>query len=409
MSETVIDMPPTPERELRILYQFCGAGDMRGGVQDAVNSMGGYMQSQGHHAEVFIGTADSQERTREIFHNFESHNLLVLGGDNHYTTGNKSQNPLGGLILPSLVREAFDVVNPDIVHIQSPWMPHMGGLVLGAARRADVPTIGTWHIHSTELKTNALLTAGRIANKRVINDLDAMIVVSDAAEQHMRKKYKYKGDVHKITNGIDVDYFADAQPFEIDELFKGYDPSENYIISFVGRPDERKGLSELIKATAALKQWVPNIQLVIGSSGPDLEERKQLARELGVDNITHFLGDIDNDTKARLYASSDIAALPAMYGESQGIVLLEAMAAGAKVVMGGDNPGYRGVLGEVDCDDMVLVDPTNAGDFAKRMQTILEGTDLSAHIHEQQQFLVQKYDISVVGQQVLDLYKQIAA
>ena len=398
-------MSVNPE-QLSVLYQFCGAGDMRGGVQDAVNTMGGYMKNAGHDIDVFIGTADDPDQVAVNFSNFAEHQRSVLGGGNHYTSENGSQNPLGDVVMPGFIKQAFSEVGPDLVHIQAPWMPHIGGLVLGAARRADVPAIATWHIHSEERKVNAALHASRVINHGVIKNLAAMIAVSQPAEDHMRKTYKYDGPVHQIPNSIDVPAFANAKPFETDKLFKGYDPGNNFIISFVGRPDPRKGLGELLQATASLRKKQPDIQLVIGGNGPELDEYRKLARELGVADIAYFLGEISNEAKARLFASSDIAALPAMYGESQGIVLLEAMAAGARVVIGGDNPGYRSVLGEIDASDIVLVDPRNSGKFAKTMAAALDPT-LRANIFEQQQKLVQKYDTAVVGQRILDLYKSI--
>lgn len=408
MLSTVPDLPPSPEQELKILYQFCGAGDMRGGVQDAVNNTAGYMRTQGHGVAAFIGSAEDPEQTHKIFDKFSPNSLVVLGDKNNTTFANDSQNQIGSITWPSKFEELLAANKPDVIHIQSPWKPYIGGFLLGAARRmGDIATVGTWHIHSEETKMKWLMRASRAANWRVIQDLDAMIVVSDAAEDYMRQSYGYKGPVHNIPNSVDVDFFANARPFEPDEPFEGYDPVNNKIISFVGRPDPRKGLGELIEAVSILRRKEPNIQLIIGSHGPNLDDYKQLARVFGVNKITHFLGDIDDHEKARLFASSDIAALPAKHGESQGIVLLEAMAAGAKVVMGGDNPGYRGVLGEVDPDEMVLTDPTNAVEFAEKMRTLLDGTCLSAHIHEQQQFLVQKYDIAAVGQRVLEVYRSV--
>lgn len=407
MLDFVTDSRQNPEQELRILYQFCGSADTRGGVQDAVNSIGGYVSDAGHHAHVFAGTADDRSRANDIFNNFNPANLHVLGGKNRSMTGNGSQNQLGSLIGLDRIRAEFSAVNPNIVHVQAPWMPHIGGLVLGAARRADVPAIATWHIQSDELKTNLALKASRIANWRVIRDLDAMVVVSEAAEQHMRQTYNYQGDIYRIPNAIDVDFFATAEPFEPNEPFKGYDPINNKIISFLGRPDPRKGLGELLDAVSVLQKKEPNIQLLIGSSGPELDDYKELARVFGISKITHFLGDVSDADKARLFASSDIAALPAKYGESQGIVLLEAIAAGAKVVIGGDNQGYRGVLGEIEPSDMVLTDPTRTAEFGNKLATLLDSPMLSAHIHEQQQWLVKRYDIPVIGQRVLDLYQSI--
>jgi phosphatidylinositol alpha-mannosyltransferase len=95
-----------------------------------------------------------------------------------------------------------------------------------------------------------------------------------------------------------------------------------------------------------------------------------------------------------------------LYGESFGIVLIEAMAAKAGVVLAGDNPGYRSVLGK---QPQLLFNPSDKYSFAVRLQEMLENRKLHDQLHQWQQDEVKQYDINIVGQQVLELYSEAIA
>lgn len=391
----------------RILYQFCGAGDMLGGVQDYTNTLAGYMAEQDLEPHVFIGSADNQVVARDIFRNFDADDIHILGGKNHFRTGNGSRNPLGSLISRQTLESELVSTRPDLVHVNAPWMPHIGGRVLRMAQKASLPTVATYHIASEEPKTNYAVRAGGLVDYLPKQRLDAMIAVSDPAEDHLRRVYGYKDDVRVISNGVDVDWFAEAKPFEANEPYEGYDPDSRKTIVFVGRADPRKGLGELLQAVNILRHDEPDIQVIVCSGQDGLATHKDYVATEGMGNVVHFAGRVDDAEKARWFASADIAALPALGGESQGIVLMEAMAAGAHVTMGGDNPGYRSVLGELE-NNLVLVDPRRPYEFADKLKTVLNSPCEAMDIHVQQQNLVHaKYDSQVTSARVLSVYRSL--
>jgi phosphatidylinositol alpha-mannosyltransferase len=119
-----------------------------------------------------------------------------------------------------------------------------------------------------------------------------------------------------------------------------------------------------------------------------------------------FLGYIKEDEKAKLLNSAAIACFPSLYGESFGIVLIEAMAAGSGVVLGGNNPGYISVL---EARPKLLVNPKNASEFADRLGELLANNTLAKQLHEWQNKTVKQYDIEVVGPQILEVYNQAIA
>jgi phosphatidylinositol alpha-mannosyltransferase len=175
---------------------------------------------------------------------------------------------------------------------------------------------------------------------------------------------------------------------------------------FLGRLVQRKGCEQLIVAFANLSRRIPEAELVIAGTGPQREKLKKLTKASGLEGRISFLGYIDEKDKPGLLASADIACFPSLYGESFGIVLLEAMAAGAGVVLGGDNPGYRSVLG--DQPDL-LIDPADTDAFTGKLEQLLEDRRLHRRLHKWQSEAVKQYDIEVVGPKVVDLYRSSIA
>ena len=117
----------------------------------------------------------------------------------------------------------------------------------------------------------------------------------------------------------------------------------------------------------------------------------------------HFAGYVSEAEKANFLASADIAVFPSISGESFGIVLVEAMAAGAGVVLGGNNPGYRSVLGQ---QPYLLFDPKDTNAFSEQLRLFVEDNSLRDKMHAWQEEAVQQYDIAVVGEQVVSIYKR---
>jgi phosphatidylinositol alpha-mannosyltransferase len=173
----------------------------------------------------------------------------------------------------------------------------------------------------------------------------------------------------------------------------------------LGRLVERKGAASLLKAVAVLAH---NLQesdwrLLIAGDGPQRAKLEQQAVKLGIGGHTTFLGRIDEADKADVLASADLAIFPALSGESFGIVLIEAMAAGAGVVVGGDNPGYRSVLGAWP-ETLVDPQPAAAAGFARQLQHLLHNDALRQRLHAEQAKAVRQYDVTAVGIKLLRYY-----
>ena len=227
-----------------------------------------------------------------------------------------------GQIGSMLDRERFDVL-----HFHEPFVPFLSLFLL---RESNSVNIATFHAFggfspSYEFGSRALRGyAGRLHGR---------IAVS-AAARHFIDRF-FPGDYKVIPNGVDVGRYANAVP-----LARWQDGTPNVL--FVGRHEPRKGLLDLLKAHRTLRQAGFGSRLLVVGSGPQEREARRYVLTRGLQGV-EFLGRVSDDEKAQLFRTADVYVSPATGGESFGIVLLEAMAAGTPIVCS-DIHGYKGVV-----------------------------------------------------------------
>lgn len=205
----------------------------------------------------------------------------------------------------------------DVVHVHEPLVP---GPALTALLSADAPVIGTFH-RAGASTAYALLKPIAV---RIANRLRVRVAVSEDAR---RTAFDGIGGEYRVLfNGIDVERFAGAEPW----------PTNGPTIFFFGRHESRKGLAVLLEARHALAD---DVTFWIGGSGPETDALKA---KTGDDPRVQWLGRISDAELASRLAGADVACLPSLHGESFGVVLVEAMAAGTAIVAS-ELPGYRAV------------------------------------------------------------------
>ena len=259
----------------------------------------------------------------------------------------------------SQARELLDRERFDVLHFHEPFVPFLSLVLL---RESQSVNIGTFHAYGG---WSPAYEFGSRAMGGYADRLHGRIAVS-AAARHFIDRY-FPGDYKVIPNGVDAERFRRSVP-----LARWQDGTRNLL--FVGRFEPRKGLLDLLKAYRVLRKTGCHCRLLVVGGGPqEREARRYVAtrRLVGVE----FLGRVSDDEKTQLFRTADVFVAPATGRESFGIVLLEAMAAGAPIVAS-DIHGYKGVLRRGR--EGLLVPPHEPKQLAASISRILEDRDLAA-------------------------------
>ncbi|HVV18819.1 MAG TPA: glycosyltransferase family 4 protein [Pseudonocardiaceae bacterium] len=278
----------------------------------------------------------------------------------------------------------------DVLHLHEPTAPSLSMLAL---MEADGPIVATFH---TSTPRSRALLAFQPFLQPFLEKITARIAVSALARrvqvQHLG------GDAVEIPNGVDVGFYADSEPLP------GF-TRDGTTVGFVGRFTEpRKGMDVLLRALRRLLPEFGDLRvLVVGRGEPD-----DLRRAAGPDLADRLvlLGQADDVTKARAMRSMDVYCAPNTGGESFGMILTEAMAAGAPVVAS-DIDAFRRVL-----DDGRLGVLAPVGDDAALADAIgglLVDKDRRAALAEAASGRVAAYDWTIVATQVLRVYETAIA
>ena len=223
----------------------------------------------------------------------------------------------------------------DLVHVQTPFAAHYAGLRLAKAR--GIPCIATYHTHFEEylfhyvrfLPKSALRLAARALARRQCNALDAVVVPSQPMAATLRD-YGVAKPLHVIPTGLPESQFlrGDGQRFR-----ETWDIApERKVALFVGRAAFEKNIGFLLEMTALARRQRPNLMLVIAGEGPALPALRRQAAALGIEDHVRFVGYLPRDGALRdCYAAANVFTF-ASHTETQGLVLLEAMAIGLPVL-----------------------------------------------------------------------------
>lgn len=271
---------------------------------------------------------------------------------------------------------------PDVIHVHEPMAPTPGWEACSAS--PAIPVVGTFHAYATSPITNNL---GNLAGAwRRFNRLHARIAVSEAAAWTGRRFFG--GHYRIIPNGVHVDpALAPKAP-----RLEG-DPLK---IAFVGQAVERKGLEVLLPAFEALRDHVPVQLTIVGASARDIEPL--LLDPRGVT----ALGKVDDAAKTAILRGADVLCAPALGGESFGMVLTEAFAAGTPVVAS-DIAGYRDVVR--DGADGVLVPRADPTALATTLRELALDPARTAAMGAEAARSAQRFAWPRVTEQVLGVYE----
>lgn len=298
--------------------------DQPDGVQQYVLSIRDWLVSMGHDVHFIVG-----ETHRTDIPNVHSVARNVTVAFN----GNKMSIPLWAhrrKLKQLLAEHSFDVL-----HVQAPYHPLMAQQIIRLAP-STTAVVSTFHI----LPYGRLASIGTkllgILLRPSLSRIDTCLAVSSSAAAFAERCFRLPHSVSP--NVFDYDRFARASPL-------AQYSDDRITILFLGRLVERKGCRLLLEAIAGLdRATLPSFRVVICGKGQQLSELQSFVANNNLADCVEFVGFVSEDDKPSYYASAELAIFPSISGESFGIVLLEAMAAGSAAVLAGNNPGYATVM-----------------------------------------------------------------
>ncbi len=353
-----------------------------GGVQEHVQYQSEILRKRGH--EVTILTP----RPRKITNAEAPDNVVFLGGSTRIKTPSATSAEISMTIDNDAIEAAL-ASDYDVVHVHEPLVPVAARQILSRAEGRAL-RVGTFHAALPgNMFGKSLVGTYKTYARAVLPHVDVITAVSPAAIGYIDEFTSLP--INYIPNGIHSD------SFDIPKQKR-----DQNIILFLGRLEKRKGARQTIKAFAKLKKTKPKAKLKIAGDGPLRRSLEQYVEDKNIKDV-EFLGFIDNKKKLKLLSTCGIYTSPALYGESFGIVLAEAMAAGAPIVAH-SNDGYKWVL--KGTGRLSLVDCTDVEAYAERMQLMLEDNDLRELWQNWAHEYVKQFDYEKVVDAYEKLYKK---
>jgi phosphatidylinositol alpha-mannosyltransferase len=362
-----------------------------GGVTRHIEALQGELAALGHDVRV-LSPVDPADRLSARLHRGavpqerELPEWLVplgrtVGFPANGAVSNLSSTPYGVTTL----RRELEHGGYDVVHLHEPVAPT---LAWDALMSSPAPLVATFHCYSANALTNGVAVA--MGARRRMNRLRVRIAVSEAAAWTGQRFFG--GRYRIIPNGVAVPEHVRAEASE---------PGRPLRIVFVGQAVERKGLPVLLRAFEALREHVPAELTLVGAT-PDEVEPLLLDGRQGIT----VLGRVDDDTKVRALRDADVLAAPSLGGESFGMVLTEAFAAGTPVVAS-DIAGYAGVV--TDGVDGVLVPRGDAAALGEALRALALDSTRRLELARNAAQTAQRYAWPRVAAEVLEAYEDAVA
>ncbi|MCR3723088.1 MULTISPECIES: glycosyltransferase family 4 protein [Prauserella salsuginis group] len=355
--------------------------DVPGGVQGHVVDLAKALRNRGHAVSV-LAPADEDAELPDFVHPAGRSLAIPYNGS--------VARLQFGPVSYARVRRWLRDNRFDVLHLHEPAAPSLSLLAL---KVADGPIVATFHTSTPRSRT---LSAFQPVLRPLLEKITARIAVSALARRVQVEHLG--GDAVEIPNGVDVPSFARARPLE------GY-PRAGGTVGFVGRYTEpRKGMGVLLEALRGVVAGLPEVRLLVAGRGEADTLRRQAGRELA--GHLELLGQVDDETKARVLRSVDVYCAPNTGGESFGMILTEAMAAGAPV-LASDLDSFRRVLDDGRAG--VLTPTGDAAALGGELRQLLTDPDRRARLSAAGTDRVALYDWRTVVTQVLRVYETAIA
>jgi phosphatidylinositol alpha-mannosyltransferase len=353
-----------------------------GGVQEHVTQQAAILKKRGHEVTIITPRPRAQSKYKKAPSGFTYLGVSARIKAPHATSADVSM---------SLDIEAIDDVlddKYDVIHVHEPLSPIAARQFLSRAEGRAL-RVGTFH---AALPGNALgkslVATYKSYARGVLPHVDVITAVSPAAVGYINSYTELP--INYIPNGIDASMY---QPKSIER--------DRNLILFIGRLEKRKGARQLIHAFSILKLTKPEARLVICGDGPLRQSLENYVENLDLKDV-EFKGFIEDKKKLELLNTCSVYSSPALYGESFGIVLAEAMAMQAPIVCH-PNDGYKWVM--QGTGRLSLVDCKNQHAYADRLQLLMEDDELRVVWQKWAKDYVKQFNYEKIVTKYEKLYK----
>jgi phosphatidylinositol alpha-mannosyltransferase len=349
--------------------------DTPGGVQAHIADLATYLISQGHYVSVLAPTSDEENLPDYV---------VSAGKPISIPYNGAVARILFGPIAFARVRNWIGQGEFDLLHLHEPAIP---SIALLACFAAEGPLVGTFHASAKRQK--AIFAIGPILEP-VIEKLTARIAVSEAARETLTEHLET--DAVVVPNGIYARRLA---------LGKLNDQWCGNSIGFIGRFQEpRKGLMVLVEALPAIIREIPDVRVVVAGPGDSDEFLEGVPQHLRI--RFSFLGRISEEEKADFLHSIGVYVAPNTGGESFGIILAEALAAGAAVVAS-DIPAFQALLDNGKYGELFASE--DAASLAHSISSLLKDSARRDQLKSDGKIYAQYFDWDEVATRIYDVYE----
>ena len=354
-----------------------------GGVQEIVINLQKQLSLKGHSVKII--TPKPLKHVNEV-----SDDYILLGRSRKLNTPFNTMADIGFEAFGDEIEAMLENEKFDLINYHEPWVPILSRQIL---TRSNAINVGTFHAKIPEsLLSKSIMNTVIPYTKSVLNYIHTLTAVSEAAADHL--KTLTDEPINIIPNGIYVDNYLKVNKTKI--------KAEKKTILYLGRLEKRKGVEHLISAYMRLRKDHNNVKLVIAGNGVKKDYLNRIIEQNNIPDVS-FIGFVPEESKAQLMADADLFCSPALYGESFGIVLLEAMAVGTPIIAG-NNSGYASVM--TGKGRLSLVSPQSTDDFVHKLELMLFDDDVRNIWKKWAKQEVLKYNFPLIADKYEDVYKQ---
>ena len=308
--------------------------------------------------------------------------------------------------------KAFNIIkewNLDVIHTQTEFGVGTFARVIG--KQLDIPVVHTYHtmyedyvhyITKGHFKSSSKKIVEYITKFYCDKTIKELIVPTKKTYDLFKQKYKFDRNVHIIPTGINVENFykENADPREIEKLKKKLGIKENEkTLLYLGRIGKEKSIDFIIKNHVKILEKFPNCKLIIVGDGPDIDEYKELVKSLEINNKVIFTGKVPWEQTKLYYNMADIF-VTASKTETQGLTVVEAMAASTAVVAVDDESFNTTVI-----DDLTGYLFNTKEEYIEAIEKLLSSDELIERMGNQGRINSLAYSSSFFADRVLSVYK----